>query len=871
MVRGNVPCDSRAGSCVPCDNVREFANLRSKFSSPVRGTKDFAPTHACRSVSTLLAVPLSSCVSYIDLIPSGYWVLIVCGSLLLLTLYFLFRASTTDPGIFLRLPPEAGYKWHAISQEVMAGQGKAVQLRYCRQCHTVGHRHALLLSERLCECSRLLLSLSDDSRGVQYSSTATMCALYRLQQLRRELRSSSVHSLARNRALLIGFPDRMLTLPLFLCRHCLSPDCPWLGTCVGKGNYRSFFLFLTFLSLLNWSMQALCIYHLYRRTTLYKDWRNASDPSAPISGGAAFWHTLNTQAVTSFILVLYGFLFGFFTNTLYFFHVYLVARGVTTNEELKKTWPHGSPFSEGLCRNVINLMCRVPTRSRLKRAYKLNARTEMLAYEKSPPAAEGGAAAVETSPRQSQGSGLPAARSHHQQRRDYSAGSRGSHSSANSHLFAASSPGTLEPDLFAFHPLASSHRFHGLEMEAPAGDFANRRSSAAAGAASAGSAASAAAAAERHANWLSSKANPDLNWVVRVVDTEEMKRREAKFRAARAAAFPEEARAEAEARRAQQAEEDASRLHLMSSQTPPPIDASDAATAEPLPSADPQGPNPFPWLAPESSADGGAGAETPSHHPGQTPAGYAAAGMYSPAVGGGGAGGTTMARHHSLALRRRPSSDGPLVAGELGGDVAENSASRDSAEQDDEERGHERRDSHSPTPESAGRAAGGAHSNSASPRAVDVAVTNGYASPAATVAANGGRMNGHTHYPGSDDADAEAEDGDVIAEMKPTSRGHDDFAAEHEPAPTRARNVTVHFDPQDEKPASPAAAPVPTPNQPASLQPLPPAAAAPTPSTLSPPASSAVVFHDEESSPSPAAASHGAASTTDADSSTNRL
>ena len=52
----------------------------------------------------------ASCVSYIDLIPSGFWVLIVCGVLLLLTLYFLARASTTDPGIFLRLPPEGGYK-----------------------------------------------------------------------------------------------------------------------------------------------------------------------------------------------------------------------------------------------------------------------------------------------------------------------------------------------------------------------------------------------------------------------------------------------------------------------------------------------------------------------------------------------------------------------------------------------------------------------------------------------------------------------------------------------------------------------------------------------------------------------------------------
>ena len=616
---------------------------------------------------------------------------------------------------------------------------------------------------------------------------------------------------------------------------------------MGKGNYRSFFLFLTFLSLLNWSMQALCIYHLYRKTTLYQDWRNASDPTETISGGAAFWHVLNTEAVTSFILCIYGFLFGFFTNTLYFFHIYLVARGVTTNEELKKTWPHGSPFSEGLCRNVVNLMCRVPTRSRLKRAYKLNARTEMLVYEKSvPPAtgAEGGAA--ETSPRQSHGSGIPAARSHHQHRRDYSAGSRGSHSSANSHLFAASSPGTLEPDLFAFHPLASSHRFHGLELEAPAGDFSNRRSSAAASAMSA-------AVTERHANWLSSKANPDLNWVVRVVDTDEMKRREAKFRAARAAAFPEEARAEAEAQRLKQAEEDASNVHVdMGSQSPPPVDAT------PKPSADPQGPNPFPWLASDSVSSG---AETPSHHPGPTPASYAAAGMYSPAVGGG----NTLTRHHSLALRRRPSSDGPLVPGELGGDVAEHSASRVSQDENDEE--HQRRDSHSPTPDSpAAGNADGDHSNSASPHAVNVAVANGFASPAA--AANG-RLNGHTAY--AEDPDEEA--GDVIADMKASHATHADF----EPATTRARNVTVHFDPQDDKPASPLGAPAATPNSSDAPSLQPPAAstaAAPSTSapssTLSPPATSAVVFHDEESSPSPAAASHGAASTTDADSSTQR-
>ena len=74
-----------------------------------------------------------SAISFIDLIDSGWWVLVVSCVLLVLTLYFLTRVSTSDPGIFLRLPPEPTYKWHAISQELNV-DGRNVQLRYCRQC-----------------------------------------------------------------------------------------------------------------------------------------------------------------------------------------------------------------------------------------------------------------------------------------------------------------------------------------------------------------------------------------------------------------------------------------------------------------------------------------------------------------------------------------------------------------------------------------------------------------------------------------------------------------------------------------------------------------------------------------------------------------
>ena len=76
--------------------------------------------------------PVRSAVSFIDLVDSGWWVLLVSCVLLVVTLYFLVRASTSDPGIFLRLPPEPTYKWHAISQELSI-DGRNVQLRYCRQ------------------------------------------------------------------------------------------------------------------------------------------------------------------------------------------------------------------------------------------------------------------------------------------------------------------------------------------------------------------------------------------------------------------------------------------------------------------------------------------------------------------------------------------------------------------------------------------------------------------------------------------------------------------------------------------------------------------------------------------------------------------
>lgn len=212
--------------------------------------------------SSLLAF---SCVDLIDLAPNGWWPLLIACVILPLTIYYFVRASTSDPGIFLPLPPEPAYKWHAISQEIMV-DGKSVQLRYCSTCNI--HR-----PPRCIHCT--------------------------------------------------------------ICNNCVEQfdhHCPWLGTCVGKGNYRQFFLFLTFLNLLDWFLQAICIWHLYLLVTDYKDARAGS--SDPPSTNEAFWHVLNHIGVVSFILAIYGFIFMFFTTSLYLFHIYLVFKGLTTNEEV---------------------------------------------------------------------------------------------------------------------------------------------------------------------------------------------------------------------------------------------------------------------------------------------------------------------------------------------------------------------------------------------------------------------------------------------------------------------------------------------------------------------------------------------------------
>ena len=82
------------------------------------------------------------------------------------------------------------------------------------------------------------------ARHVPHLPAAALRALQHLQQLRRGLRPPLVSFDAVFCSKFI--PGLTADLgPLFLARS------PWLGTCVGKGNYRLFCLFLTSLAVHN--------------------------------------------------------------------------------------------------------------------------------------------------------------------------------------------------------------------------------------------------------------------------------------------------------------------------------------------------------------------------------------------------------------------------------------------------------------------------------------------------------------------------------------------------------------------------------------------------------------------------------------------
>ncbi|XP_026426384.1 probable protein S-acyltransferase 4 [Papaver somniferum] len=156
----------------------------------------------------------------------GYPVFIVCATITILDLVFLFLTSGRDPGIVPRnlQPPESEDSFHMNTQSMEWVNGRSPQLRLPRTKD---------------------IRINGHSIKVKYCDT---CLLYR--------------------------PPRASHCSI--CNNCVQRfdhHCPWVGQCIGLRNYRFFFMFIsssTFLCMYVFVFSWINVLEQKRKDTLWR-------------------------------------------------------------------------------------------------------------------------------------------------------------------------------------------------------------------------------------------------------------------------------------------------------------------------------------------------------------------------------------------------------------------------------------------------------------------------------------------------------------------------------------------------------------------------------------------------------------------------
>eukprot|EP01120_Amphizonella_sp_Union-15-10_P011803 TRINITY_DN5103_c0_g1_i1.p1 TRINITY_DN5103_c0_g1~~TRINITY_DN5103_c0_g1_i1.p1 ORF type:complete len:298 (-),score=15.30 TRINITY_DN5103_c0_g1_i1:38-931(-) len=134
------------------------------------------------------------------------------------------------------------------------------------------------------------------------------------------------------------------------CNNCIQNfdhHCPWIGNCVGKRNYRFFYLFVI-------SVCFNCLYILGITVMHLVLLGKHSD----VKGFHAFTYSIS-HAPVSLALAILAFFSIWSIIGLAGFHSYLICLGRTTYEELKNIWdsPRDSPYYRGCCGNLAHALC----------------------------------------------------------------------------------------------------------------------------------------------------------------------------------------------------------------------------------------------------------------------------------------------------------------------------------------------------------------------------------------------------------------------------------------------------------------------------------------------------------------------------------